>query len=180
MSAIGLTCAGGAAALLFVACGSTRTVVKVRTVTSVRTVSKMTPIASRGRVSGQAGPVAARFWTERVYVPAEAWKSLDPRQRSRIERARFIRCEGARFVHTNEQQAQVDVLSARKQARHHWRVRVSVTIALNKGTPSATLLRTVIAVGVELLHGTWFWRLDNADVYQYAHLAKAGGSACPE
>jgi len=168
------------AALLFVTGGSTRTVVKVRTVASVRTFDKLTPIASLGGVSGEAGSVAARSWTERVYVPAEAWKSLDLRQRTRIERARFIRCEGARFVHTNEQQAQVDVLSARKLARHHWRVRVSVTIALNKGTPSATLVRTVVAVGVEVLQGTWFWRLDSADVYQYAHLAKAGGSACPE
>jgi len=77
MSAIGLTCAGGVAALLFVTGGSTRTVVKVRTVTSVRTFDKVTPIASLGGVSGEAGSVAARSWTERVYVPAEAWKSLD-------------------------------------------------------------------------------------------------------
>jgi hypothetical protein len=127
--------------------------------------------------------------TERVYVPATAWNSLDPEQARRIERHRFVRCEGRRFVETNVRQAQVEATAVRRasfahlgtrHSRHGWLVTLRVTLGLNEGTPGAFLEHIRIPMRVERLAGNWRWLLDSSDIQQYVRLAAVGGSGCPE
>jgi hypothetical protein len=170
--------------LLLAACGST----SARTVSAPRGTRVVAPAASATTSSGtarEAGLFATHVQTERVYVPATAWKSLDSEQARRIARRRFVHCEGARFAHSSSDQAQVEVMTLRRasfanlmtrHSRHGWLVQLRVTLGLNEGKPSAFLEHIRIPMRVERLAGKWRWLLDSSDVHQYA----SGKPGCPE
>jgi hypothetical protein len=180
----GLGAALSSGCLLLAACGST----SARTVSPPQGTKVITPAASATTTSGtarRARVFATHVQTERVYVPANAWKSLDPAQARRVPRRRFVRCEGQRFSRSNADQAQVEAMTVRRasftnlmtrHSRHGWLVQLRVTLGLNEGKPTAFLEHIRIPMRVERLAGNWRWLLDSSDVHQYA----SGEPGCPE